>query len=276
MRTCTMAVPRWMSVCLALAAAGLFATCSSAPMTGRSSTGSSPDAGSSTSAAPKLAARLITGPPGWTSQAPSPAVTLEGCTDGVAPPRPLSTVVGSWRQDPGPPSRGMAAVPSVDVCLDAFSTSTGARDVLGRIAAKLATVVSPSNASPSSLPSHGAVPGVPGAVASFLDMSTVGQLSIWFTTGNDVSYVMTRCSPAGGSACAAGPTAARRHYAAIQGWAAPNHRPWCPRSTSRGRDRAGGIDSEHLSGCVTGTACGQLLSVELRQDRIRIQRVDSL
>jgi hypothetical protein len=111
----------------------------------------------------------------------------------------------------------VTASPSLDVCLDEFATSGEAQNVFGQISAQFGKAAGPSYASPSSVPSRIAVPGVPGAVASFLDLSTSGQESIYFAKGKYVAYVVTVCSGSGGASCSAGLTAARRQYGALPG-----------------------------------------------------------
>ena len=132
-------------------------------------------------------------------------------------PTPVATAVGSWRQDPSPPGPGMTANPSLEVCLDAFSTAGETQSVLSQISAQLGKAAGPSYAPPSSVPSRIAVPGVPGAVASFLDLSTFGQESIYFAKGKYLAYVATICSGSGGASCSPGLAAARRQYGVLPG-----------------------------------------------------------
>lgn len=167
-------MPRRMLACLAVAMTDQLSACRSAPIASRSSAGSSHDAGSSTSAVPNLAEYLTSGPRGWTSQASPPAVTLGTCADGVASPRPLKNVIGSWRQDPRPPSPGMTAIPSVDVCLCAFSTSTEAQSVRAPSPNRNAPAESPKRCRLGGhppLPPSGTGSGRPGCYPSALSNS---------------------------------------------------------------------------------------------------------
>lgn len=156
-------------------------------------------------------------PTGLDASSPSSGRDLRGCTGGATSPTSVTTAIGSWRQNPSPPGPGATQGPSLDVCLDEFSTAVEAQWVLDQISAQLGKPVGPSYAPPSSVPSRIAVPGVPGAVASSLDLSTSGQESIYFAKGRYIAYVVTLCSAGGGTACGAWLTAARRQYGATPG-----------------------------------------------------------
>jgi len=148
---------------------------------------------------------------------PRDVVPGKACAGGVPSPAPVATAIGSWRQDPSPPGAGITANPSLEVCLAAFSTADESQSVLRQISAQLGKSAGPSYAPPSSVPSHIIVPGVPGAVASFLDLSTSGEESIYFARGTYLAYVVTICSGSGGVSCGAGPAAARRQYDSLPG-----------------------------------------------------------
>jgi hypothetical protein len=89
--------------------------------------------------------------------------------------------------------------------------------VVEQISASSVERTGPSYAPPSSVPYRVTVPGVPGAVASFLDLSSSGQENIYFAKGRYLASVVTICASRGGASCDAGLTVARRQYAALPG-----------------------------------------------------------
>jgi hypothetical protein len=126
-------------------------------------------------------------------------MTLGGCAAGVSSPIPVSTAVASRRQDPSPSGLGVPAIPSLDVCLSAFSTAGETQSMLQQISAQLGTAAGPSYEPSASASSRVTVPGVPGAVASFLDLSTFGQGSAYFAKGKYPAYAVTICKGSGGA-----------------------------------------------------------------------------
>jgi hypothetical protein len=144
-------------------------------------------------------------------------MTLGGCAAGVSSPIPVSTAVASRRQDPSPSGLGVPAIPSLDVCLSAFSTAGETQSMLQQISAQLGTAAGPSYEPSTSASSRVTVPGVPGAVASFLDLSTFGQGSAYFAKGKYPAYAVTICKGSGGQSCSPGLAAAPGQYDALPG-----------------------------------------------------------
>jgi hypothetical protein len=117
----------------------------------------------------------------------------------------------TWSQSPTSPAAGFQAEPTVELCLSLYATTADAADVLHQVARQTTAAEHPSPP-PSSVPVPLPLSGVPGAVASFLDLSTVGQETITFDRGAVVASVNVVCASQGGPSCVVGANTARRQY----------------------------------------------------------------
>jgi hypothetical protein len=154
---------------------------------------------------------VVNGPSGWTAQ-PSPNTRAGACTGGVTSPNWIVSRARSWRESSTQPVASLTSIPSIQVCLSLFSSSADAEGVQGQIAAQVGSASSPGSATPSSVPQSLTVPGVPGAVASFVDFSTVGQENIEFVSGDVLASIVVLCAPEGGQSCAIGISSAQEQY----------------------------------------------------------------
>jgi hypothetical protein len=160
----------------------------------------------------KVAALVVSGPSGWTASRLL-TVTTGRCQSSARPGDSgwLASAMQTWSQSPTPPADGFQTEPSLEVCLSLYATRADAADALRQVARQTAASEHPS-VPPSSVPVAMSLSGMPGAVASFLDLSTVGQGSITFARGTVVASVDVVCTSHGGSSCAIGANAARREY----------------------------------------------------------------
>jgi hypothetical protein len=168
-----------------------------------------------------LGAHVVSGPKGWTSQAPITRIGVNGVIDctgsGLGPLGWSASEVRAWRQSPTAPPLGAEPDPSVQVCLSLYVTPTDATSAQNQNTNQMNAAEHPQGSPPSSVPVPVAVPGVPGAVGSFLDISTAGWESIFFARGNVVAWIYVVCNPGGGPSCAIGISTAQRQYHELPG-----------------------------------------------------------
>jgi hypothetical protein len=191
---------------LALAVAILLASCVRPPST------MTPVHRATRAQKEEVAALVVSGPSGWrTSKLLT--VTTGGCQSSARPGDSgwLASAGQTWSQSPTPPADGFQTGPSLEVCLSLYATRADATDVL-RYVARQTTASEHPSVPPSSVPVPISLPGVPGAVASFLDWSTAGQESITFARGTVVASVDVVCASEGGPSCAVDASTARRQY----------------------------------------------------------------
>jgi hypothetical protein len=169
----------------------------------------------------RLGAHVVSDPKGWTSQAPITRIAVNSVIDctgsGLGPSGWLASEVRAWRQSPTAPAPGAEPDPSLQVCLSLYVTPTDATSVQSQNASQMHAAEHPQGSPPSSVPVPVTVPGVPGAVGSFLDISTAGWESIFFACGNVVAWIYVLCDPGGGPSCAIGISTAQRQYHKLPG-----------------------------------------------------------
>jgi hypothetical protein len=160
----------------------------------------------------RVAALVVSGPSGWTASRLL-TVTTGGCLSSARPGDSgwLASAMLTWSQRRTPPADGFQTGPGLEVCLSLYATKADATDVLRQVARQTAASEHPS-VPPSSVPAPISLPGVPGAVASFLDWSTAGQETITFARGTVVARVDVVCASEGGPSCAVGASTAGRQY----------------------------------------------------------------
>jgi hypothetical protein len=169
----------------------------------------------------RLDAHLGSGPKGWTSRPPITRSQINHVIDctgsGLGSSGWLASEVRAWRKSPTAPALGAEPGPSLQVCLSLYVTPTDATSVQSRNANQMNAAEHPRGSPPSSVPVPVTVPGVPGAVASFLDLSTEGEENIFFARGNVVAWIYVLCNPGGGPSCAIGISTAQRQYHELAG-----------------------------------------------------------
>jgi hypothetical protein len=170
----------------------------------------------------RLGAHVVSGPKGWTSQPPITRIAVNRVIDctgsGLGPSGWLASDVRAWRQSPTAPAPGTGLPdPSLQVCLSLYVTPTDATSVQSQNANQMNAAEHSRGSPPSSVPVPVTVPGVPGAVGSFLDISTAGWENIYFARGNVVAWIYVVCNPGGGPSCAIGIATAQQQYHKLPG-----------------------------------------------------------
>ncbi len=168
-----------------------------------------------------LVAHIVSGPKGWTSQDPITRIVVNSVMDctgsGLGPSGWLASEVRAWRQNPTAPALESEPDPRLQVCLSLYVTPTNAMSVQSKNANQMNAAEHPQGSPSSSVPVPVTVPGVPGAVGSFLGTSTAGQENISFARGNVVAWIYVLCNPGGGPSCAIGISTAQRQCHKLPG-----------------------------------------------------------
>jgi hypothetical protein len=164
----------------------------------------------------RLADHVVSGPMGWTTQTLANPIT--GCTESTNRSSGwLASAMRVWTQTPAVPAASVGGTRRrLQVCLSLYVTPADAAIVRTKNANQMNVAEHPPTP-PSSIPVPVDVPGVPGAMGTFIDFSTVGQESIVFARGNVVAWIYDSCAPGGGPSCAIGIWTAQRQYRNLPG-----------------------------------------------------------